>query len=278
VQNTAPGLDVPRVLPALIGAVKELKGVTTEGIFRISPTKPELEALHKQFEDAHASFELTAAQKQSLTAHVPAALLKQWLRSLSEPLIPELQYGACLALAKDAQPPINSAANKQAVAKLMDGLPQVNRRVVELIAALVKELCVPANAKRNRMGVEALAIVFAPSFLRSVWAADGMGWDEQVQSQRLQNSQLQMVECCAVCVCARVVVCRGSGAADPIEILQNSKFETRSVVGERGASSVTLLHAGVLTIEMCVCQVLLDSVPSAGRAGRVCFGRRCVRR
>lgn len=90
--------------------------------------------------------------------HVPAGLLKMWLRELQDPLIPDNLYQACVDCASADVPEL-----KQAL-QVYQQLPQLNKSIIEHLAGMLAEIC--ANSQQNLMTVENLAIVFSPSFLR----------------------------------------------------------------------------------------------------------------
>jgi hypothetical protein len=69
-----------------------------EGIFRISASTSDLQALKQQLESGDYEIKTGAGA----SPHTPAALLKAWLRDLSTPLIPFDQYDACIAVGKVA--------------------------------------------------------------------------------------------------------------------------------------------------------------------------------
>jgi hypothetical protein len=102
-----PQAELPVILTTLIEAIKTLRvrvavarslscslthprarsqGPETEGIFRISANKSEIDAMHRAFDAGNY-------EVKSASPHAPAGLLKEWLRELAEPLIPD--EGAC---------------------------------------------------------------------------------------------------------------------------------------------------------------------------------------
>jgi len=168
-----PDLEVPLIVPVLIKALRDLGGVNMKGIFRISAGKDELISLRKQLEKG--DFEVKVD-----SPHVPAGMLKEWLRELAEPLIPAELYVECVSAVRDMDqaPEIMS----KSVVELFNRLPALTQKVIRTIGELLKEIA--ENSGVNLMTMDNLAIVFAPSLLRCP-------------------------------------------SDDPMELLQNSKFESR---------------------------------------------------
>lgn len=150
-QAKYPEEKVPRVLDVCLKSLAELGGFKSEGIFRISIPKEELEALIKQFDSGDFTI-------KSTNPNVPAALLKQWLRMLEEPLIPSMLYSQALSLGQG-----NNAPAAGALLKLLPALNQeIFRRITrEAVAEVLR------HEETNRMNVRNLAIVFSPAFLRN---------------------------------------------------------------------------------------------------------------
>lgn len=174
-----PDANVPHILDACIESLVDNAGLASEGIFRISIPKGDLDGLIRQFD---------AENYQIVTdnPNAPAALLKQWLRLLEAPLIPTEMYSMAIVAAQTS-PKSDSPENSQ-VRALLDQLPAVNRAVLERICTgLVTPILLPEHVATNRMSIRNLAIVFAPGFLRNP-------------------------------------------SDDPMEMLNNSKFETSFVV------------------------------------------------
>lgn len=157
----AAGLDVPWLLPALIGRIQELGGYAEQGIFRISVAKEELDLLRTQL-DEEGRHDLSHVTNP----HVCAALLKDWLRLLTDPLIPTEQfYAQAIAAAKGSSS--GPSFDRAPFQSLFRSLPALNQRVLQHLSGMVRAISEPANAETNKMTVENLAIVFAPSFLRN---------------------------------------------------------------------------------------------------------------
>jgi hypothetical protein len=77
-----PRLAVPLILTTLTDAVIKYNGCSTEGIFRVSGQIDRVELLKTQIEQGN--YEILDTDP-----HISAALLKQWLKALPEPLFPD---------------------------------------------------------------------------------------------------------------------------------------------------------------------------------------------
>ena len=157
--------NVPRILPVLIAAIEELGGPTSEGIFRLSVSSDELHAVRKRLEGG--DYRLSNVNNP----HVPAAVLKAWLRDLSSPLIPFACYERAIELGKvapsslfDSQPP---HPQLPALLSLLQSIPPLNRRVLFYLLCFLHRLTLPPCVEQSRMTQFNLAVVFAPTLLRS---------------------------------------------------------------------------------------------------------------
>jgi len=87
--------------------------------------------------------------------YVVAGCLKLWLRSLAEPLIPMQLYDTC----------IKNADNFEGCRVILTSIPEINRAVTEYLAIFLYDFAKAESV--TKMGVDNLAMVFAPAFLRS---------------------------------------------------------------------------------------------------------------
>lgn len=155
---SSSGLSVPLILPALIARIKELHGESELGIFRISVGKDELDSLRRQL-DVDRNYDLSSVSNP----HVCAALLKEWLRGSEEPLIGKEFYDAAINSVKGA-----NQSNPTVLSDLFSQFPPLNQRILLELSSLASFISTPAYAEKNKMTMENLAIVFAPSLLRCV--------------------------------------------------------------------------------------------------------------
>jgi hypothetical protein len=141
-------LNIPLILPWLCKCVEDCGGFKTKGIFRIAAEKSEIEALRKSIEEGKMEWKRN-------DPHVPADVLKHFLRDLCDPVIPLSMYNEALAVS-------DSAASCAQFAKK---LPKVHYDTLDFMITwlngLVKHQAVTA------MGDENIAIVFAMDLLRS---------------------------------------------------------------------------------------------------------------
>ena len=166
--SVCDGLRVPRVLTECVAAVRRNDGLANEGIFRLSPSK-------YQFDEAKVAVD--AGDYNALTrydAYVSASLLKDWLRSLSEPIIPDALYEEAVAVAQ-ADMVMGSGGGNGAGGAVAGGLggaqavfgklDAVSQDVLRVIGRLVQD-ATAGKYEANLMSYESLSIVFAPCFLR----------------------------------------------------------------------------------------------------------------
>ncbi|KAG1525155.1 hypothetical protein G6F52_003578 [Rhizopus delemar] len=143
-------LKIPKVVPFLADAVREINGKLSEGIFRIPGDADAVTDLRVRIENGNYDAE-------GITdPNVPASLLKYWLRDLTDPIIPSESYYDCIQSAEDAD---------KAIA-IINTLPDTNRRIALFIINFLQEFNLPEVITHTLMNVNNLAMVFAPNFLR----------------------------------------------------------------------------------------------------------------
>ncbi|ENN81156.1 hypothetical protein YQE_02522, partial [Dendroctonus ponderosae] len=128
--------------------VLKLQGLQTEGIFRVSADVDEVNRLKAQMD----KWELS----EPSDAHVPANLLKLWLRELYEPLIPDSLYPECVA------EPMTS----RRACDLVLRLPTLHRLVLCYLIRFLQTFNKPDVIQHTKMDASNLAMVFAPNCLR----------------------------------------------------------------------------------------------------------------
>lgn len=121
-QRTYPQAKVPIILPFLADGIIALGGLQAEGVWRISGDSDTISELKVRIDRGYYTLEGID------DCHVPASLLKLWLRELEEPLIPESLYNECLT----------SAGDPEKVVGIVKRLPSVNRRVMLFIVSLLQ--------------------------------------------------------------------------------------------------------------------------------------------
>ncbi|XP_064384607.1 rho GTPase-activating protein 39-like isoform X2 [Halichondria panicea] len=151
-QEKFPSFDqkLPWVVPALTEAVLRLQGPQTEGIFRVPGDIDEVNILKLKLDKG-----LVTMDKLS-DPHVPASLLKLWFRELEEPLIPAGYYDEC----------INNCDNEMNALSLVDSLPELNKKLLLYLVDFLKQFITPENIEATKMGLDNIAMVWAPNFLR----------------------------------------------------------------------------------------------------------------
>lgn len=187
-KSSHPQLDVPVVMHVLCEACQNLgDGVKTEGIFRLSPETSLLRSTEAKFNQG--DFTLSGPAADPIIA---SSLLKSWLRSLNEPVIPAALYDdaiRCIETMKIEIASKRSIAARQtlsqkgvsiapaakgqdvhaAVLAVYNRLPVLHRNIVKRLSNLTKLIVVQP---KSRMNYESLAVCFAPCLFRSPDSAD----------------------------------------------------------------------------------------------------------
>jgi hypothetical protein len=162
-QSTTPNIRIPRIVKTCIARIREPDGLTAEGIFRLSPSKSQLEEAKEEVDKGNYDIKLDP--------YVAAALLKEWLRLLSEPIIPLYDKAVECAKAISIQESEDNSNSTNPTSSptpmdVIDKLDPLNQEILRQIASLCQEIVLPNNANHNKMSFESLGIVFAPCFLR----------------------------------------------------------------------------------------------------------------
>jgi hypothetical protein len=164
-----PELKIPLMFLRLWDQVIKNGGFQAEGIFRIAPEFEQTQRYRKQI--IRGDYDIEAADP-----HLSAALLKRWLRELTDPLIPFDLYEDCVSIAK------SSKITKTDLEIFLSRIPMNNRNV---FLYLIRKLLVfldPKVVEKTKMNLASLSIIFSPCCLRCNFAD---------ASKVLQNAKLE---------------------------------------------------------------------------------------
>eukprot|EP01122_Echinamoeba_exundans_P006010 TRINITY_DN1622_c0_g1_i2.p1 TRINITY_DN1622_c0_g1~~TRINITY_DN1622_c0_g1_i2.p1 ORF type:complete len:642 (-),score=185.27 TRINITY_DN1622_c0_g1_i2:266-2191(-) len=141
-------------IPALIvNALKRIRvDMKTQGIFRLSGAKPDVDRLKKAFNNGERP------AMQSEDPHAVTGILKQYLRELPDPL-------CTFALYSDFLRAVQSPNNADALTTVVQSLPAINQAVLKVLSEFLWEVAQFESV--NMMGFQNLAIVFGPTILRT---------------------------------------------------------------------------------------------------------------
>ncbi|KAJ1964687.1 hypothetical protein GGI12_001256 [Dipsacomyces acuminosporus] len=142
---------LPLILEQLTQLITKLGGERTEGLFRVPGDSDAVSIARLQIEAGQPDF------SSIHDPNIPASLLKEWLRDLAEPLMPESMYEACIEKPDDPQ----------AVQSILYMLPDSSYQVVKYILGFLSHLLQPNIRDATKMDSSNLALVFGPSFLRN---------------------------------------------------------------------------------------------------------------
>ncbi|KAL5484811.1 hypothetical protein ACEPAI_7453 [Sanghuangporus weigelae] len=149
-ERTYPHLQVPIILPFLADGILALGGLKSEGIFRIPGDGDSVGELKIRIERGYYNLEGID------DPHVPASLLKLWLRELADPLVPTELYNDCVACSKDPE----------ACVAMVPRLPTIQRRVVLFVISFLQLFLDDKVQATTKMTSANLALVMAPNLLR----------------------------------------------------------------------------------------------------------------
>ena len=149
-ERTYPHLKVPIILPFLADGILALGGTKSEGIFRIPGDGDVVSELKIRIERGYYNLEGVD------DPHVPASLLKLWLRELCDPLVPTELYNECVERARDPD----------ACVGMVSRLPTYNRRVLLFVVSFLQLFLDDKVQNVTKMTAPNLALVMAPNLLR----------------------------------------------------------------------------------------------------------------
>ena len=141
----------PKVLIFLSESVLNLGGCQTEGIFRVPGDHDYITKLRLRIEKGDYNL-----PENIRDPAIPASLLKQWLRDLAVPLIPNEFYDRAIA----------NANNVEGAISVLDDLPIHNLHVTKYMIKFLQVIGDARYQPTTKMTVSNLAMVFAPNFLR----------------------------------------------------------------------------------------------------------------
>jgi len=144
-----PSRQLPWILTTLTDQIIALNGLATEGIFRIPADFDEVTSVKCRFDQWESS--------SPTDAHVPAALLKQWLRELYIPLIPDAaSYDEAIAVGEDVDLAVS----------LVKKLPELHRVILTYLIRFLQMFTAQDVVSVTKMDASNLSMVFAPNFMR----------------------------------------------------------------------------------------------------------------
>jgi len=158
-KNKNPDVPVPDFLVQIYNYLIQSDGIKEEGIFRISPFGGLLDEI-KWILDKGISVNFT--NYKGFNCHAASGLLKMWLRSLPEPLIPFSFYESIISIYEIHDDII---LHSSLLSELLHTLPTPNRLSLQLLIHLLFQ--VKQNSDLNKMNSTNLAVVFAPCLMRN---------------------------------------------------------------------------------------------------------------
>ncbi|XP_048189713.1 rho GTPase-activating protein 10 isoform X3 [Perognathus longimembris pacificus] len=147
------------ILRKCISAV-ETRGINDQGLYRVVGVSSKVQKLLSMLTDVKTCNELDLENSIDWEVKTITSALKQYLRSLPEPLMTYELHGDFIVPAKSGSP--ESRVN--AIHFLVHKLPEKNKEMLDI---LVKHLTNVSNhAKQNLMTVANLGVVFGPTLMR----------------------------------------------------------------------------------------------------------------
>ena len=162
-----PTRRLPWILTTLCEAILKMGGAGIEGIFRIAADTDELSFIKLVIDcinfdllddDGDILELLNHNTDEPVDVHVFACLLKQWFRSLKDPIIPYELYDECLE---------SSSSRREIAVIVLEKLPKENKLVLGYLIRFLQVFAAPENANLTKMDDSNLSMIWAPNILRS---------------------------------------------------------------------------------------------------------------
>lgn len=147
---------IPQIVEKCIQSLKP--DIQTEGLFRLSAPKKELERAREQIDKGMIK-EMNFAE---ISIHTRAGLLKLWLRELPEPLFTFKLYDP---IVKSMKEKFTESKAIEITRELIAQLPTYNFKILAYIFGFLFE--VTSHEAINKMNATNLAIVFGPTLIRA---------------------------------------------------------------------------------------------------------------
>lgn len=152
--------SVPLIVRKCVEEI-ERRGMTSQGLYRISGNARRKKQLHAQFDEDSTTVDLS--EENYPDVNVIAGILKDYLRELPEPLITESLSKILIKAAKDKVQEQDAASQKRVLSKLLVQLPPINRET--LVYLLNHFMRVIAEKDTNKMDAHNLSVCFGPVLL-----------------------------------------------------------------------------------------------------------------
>jgi len=156
-KDLGTNIKVPRIVTQMLLAVDRLNGKTTEGLFRIGAKTTDIQELREQVENG--DYKCTGVT----SPHIPAALLKQWLRELKSPVVPFILYDECIKIVEDK----NELTRATNLFSVINRIPVINKAILLEISKFLRDYSQEDVVKITKMNLDNLSMVFAPNILRN---------------------------------------------------------------------------------------------------------------
>ncbi|KAI8608153.1 hypothetical protein BC830DRAFT_33747 [Chytriomyces sp. MP71] len=178
--NAASPDRVPLALIRFLAFLGSADALDTEGLFRIAAPVKAVKELRDSIEKTGA---MDFSQLDAYEGiHIVAALLKQWIRDIPNGIVPKKYF----------QPLLDAGNNTIKLHQVLQLLPKPNRDTLHRICVYLR--CVAAHSERNRMKMQNLVIVFAPSLFRCPHAPAAAGGGSSLGGAGGGNPEKYLVE------------------------------------------------------------------------------------
>jgi hypothetical protein len=150
---------VPRILSISMECLSRLNAKSTNGLFRLPGSQRDMENIVLEIQRT-GNFESLV---NCSDIHTTASLMRFWLRTLAEPLIPVRLYDSCIAA---------STMGPQACISIVErDVPEPERVCLRALVRFLQTLGTPEVVKKTQMSIENIAMIFCPNLLRNPYAS-----------------------------------------------------------------------------------------------------------
>jgi len=148
----------PKMLEVLCEKTKALGGLQSEGIFRLSASKHEIDELKKYITQTKT---ISTSSLDVTDCNVTACLLKDWLRGMDDSLIPASHYDWCIETVRSGKLDVEAVD-----IFIKSQLNTLNRESIYYLLRFLREFLDEEVVGHTKMSLNNLAIVFGPTLVR----------------------------------------------------------------------------------------------------------------